>query len=491
MSDYQYLGPCPESGRLLSVPRTAEAEAAAYQLMEQIGPLSEGKMLGVLLVAGGTILRAYSGCGQPPTRLGRVCPEEWVPPLVSYSPLEDDTLRELEQLKHQLQRLNRRPEFDQLAAARARWQEADQRLREAHLQARQQRQKLRHMDNVSPRLDQESRADGRERKMFKAERERELAPLREKVDQLERQMLECKRQRRELSRRLQSDLHARLRLFPGQPWSLASLFPGGPPTGTGQCCAPKLLHEAASRGLEPLAMAEFWWGPPGPAGDRHPGHFYAACPSRCQPLLGPLLASRHDWLRVLYQDAHLMAIDKPAGVLTVPGRAHWNRDCLLDRLQAIHPGIRPVHRLDLETSGLVLFALHPESQARLQKQFEKRQVQKSYLAVLQDPPKVPAGVIELAIHPDPERPGCYRPDPLGKPAQTRYRVLDARRLEFCPLSGRSHQLRIHARWGLGSPILGDPLYGSGGGRLHLHAQRLTFQHPIHETHMTLDCPPPF
>ena len=484
MDPFYYQGHCPHTGQLQRLPR-APAEAAAHQLMGRLPPFSEGKMLGVLVAEGDRILYAYSGRGPSPD------PElDWVPLIESDSPHQQRTLRQLQSLRQQIHSLAGAEELARLAILQEQWQEAQENLQLRHRLARQQRQQQRLLTPADgPELDQQSRADGREWRQFKQAREAQLQPLREAVEHIQEQILLCKRQRRQLSQGLQADLHRRLQIFPGPPWSLAMLFPQGPPTGVGECCAPKLLHYAASQGLRPQALAEFWWG----KGPRKQGHFYAACAERCQPLIGPLLASQPDWLRVIYEDRELLVVDKPGGVLSVAGRDSWNQDCLLTRLQSQNPQIRSVHRLDLETSGLLLFAKDRASQAHLQRQFERRQVRKTYHARLEDCPAASHGLVDLALGPDPLRPGCYRPDPTGKAAITHYQVVERStcRLELCPHTGRSHQLRIHARWGLGSAILGDRLYGSPGARLMLHAQRLEFTHPTLNTIVTLECPPPF
>jgi tRNA pseudouridine32 synthase/23S rRNA pseudouridine746 synthase len=477
-----YQGNCPHTGQRLSLPCTPSAQEAALQLLKELGPPVESKMVGVLLLREGGLLRAFSGAGPGPSS-----ELEWAPCLEAGSPWEADILQRLNHLKGRLDELSRAPEWVRLADRESHWQQVEQAMLERHRAARLERHR---QPRRSPQLDQESRAHKRQRKDSREARQLDLEPLRLRVAELEQQRMEVKRERRQLSQSLQADMHRNLRLFPCQPWSLATLFENGPPTGVGQCCAPKLLHQALVRGLRPLALAEVWWGE---GMGRHMGEFSRACASRCQPLIGPLLASRPDWLRILYQDEDLMVVDKPAGVLSVAGRASWNQDCLLARLQDLDPNVRPVHRLDLETSGVLLLARNRATQAHLQRQFEARTVKKTYLARLQQCPDQDQGRIDLALAADPERSGCYLPDPHGKPALTHYRVIEraTARLELSPHSGRSHQLRVHMRWGLNAPILGDRLYGQPGDRLMLHARRLEFVHPQSQESVAVESDPPF
>ncbi|MEO0409809.1 MAG: RluA family pseudouridine synthase [Cyanobacteria bacterium P01_A01_bin.135] len=305
-----------------------------------------------------------------------------------------------------------------------------------------------------------------------------------------------KTRRRQLSRQLQAQMHAVYRLtnFAGERRTLAEIAPHQTmPTGTGECCAPKLLHHAATRGLRPLAMAEFWWGRPSADGSRRPGQFYGACAERCQPIMGFLLsglpAVGTDSIPdapFLYEDHWLVAIDKPAGLLSTPGRDILNPSNATSRLQALleDPNLQSVHRLDQETSGILLFARSPQVHRQLSSQFRQRQVAKRYEAVVTATVAVEQGEITLPI-------GRYldcrpqrRVDWAGKPSQTQFRVLarcgGQTRLELIPLTGRTHQLRVHLAdaVGLGAPILGDRAYGGAPShRLHLHGRELEFWHP--------------
>jgi len=445
--------------------------------MRELPEPGVGRMFGVLLTAEGRQLRAFSGTQQQPG---------WAPPI--YNPEPGPVPEQLEQLKGQLQELAAQPAFQRLSELESAWQERISAFQLKCRAAKEQRDQLRRQGQNHQGLVLQSQREGTALRQLRGARRAELAPLQQEVGDLQRQILDLKRQRRQLSSQLQGQLHDQLcqRLSAGQPWSLASLFPNGPPTGTGECCAPKLLHQAAAMGLTPIGMAEFWWGPA--LGERHPGQFYAACKERCQPLIGPLLA-RIQPVEILYQDAHLLVVVKPPGVLTLPGRHHWNQDSLWLRLRRDFPGILPIHRLDLETSGICLWALSPECQLDLQRQFAERRVEKTYEALLSRQPDQAAGCLDLPLGPDPEQAGRYCLDPAGKPSQTEFNRIEGVRYQFIPRSGRSHQIRVHAAQGLDAPICGDRLYGGGQGPLRLYARALKCLH--RGRLLSLQSEPPF
>lgn len=203
---------------------------------------------------------------------------------------------------------------------------------------------------------------------------------------------------------------------------------------------------------------------------------------------------------VIYADADLLLVRKPDLLLTVPGRHPANYDCLLTRLQGEYPDALLVHRLDLDTSGILMFARNREAQAELSRQFQQRRIGKGYTAVVAGVVRDDSGSIDLPIARDWERRPlqkiCFE---SGRKACTRYRVLergeDTTRLWLEPVTGRSHQLRIHCRE-LGHPILGCDMYAPNevlgrAPRLMLHATQLTLLHPRHGTELVGHCPPPF
>lgn len=184
-------------------------------------------------------------------------------------------------------------------------------------------------------LNEQSCRDGIERRQLKRQRDATLQPLRHLINQADDRSHELKQRRKGLSRQLQAQMHANYWLtnLAGESLPLQQLMPfGSMPTGTGDCCAPKLLHYAATIGLKPLSMAEFWWGSPSTNGDKIQGEFYGACAERCQPLMGFLLSglprrspiakigSIERSLPILWEDECLIAVNKPSGLLSVPGR---------------------------------------------------------------------------------------------------------------------------------------------------------------------------
>lgn len=281
-----------------------------------------------------------------------------------------------------------------------------------------------------------------------------------------------------------------------------------PPGGTGDCAAPKLLHYALTHGLKPLAIGEFWYGSSPAREIRRAGAFYPACTGKCGPLLGymlqgvdvepnPLESDAHWQLSepvVHYEDSSLIVVEKPAGMLAVPGRPVKGvppRRSLQDWLSDYcGTPVLACHRLDMDTSGLMVFAKTAEAQSALQQQFEKREVSKAYLAWIMAGGKVltagERGKITLPIAPDwYDRPRQMVDEQQGKPAVTDYEVLELRAdgtacVKLIPYTGRTHQLRVHCAHpaGLNRPIIGDRLYGGQpAGRLMLHAAELRFRHP--------------
>ena len=281
-----------------------------------------------------------------------------------------------------------------------------------------------------------------------------------------------------------------------------------PPGGTGECAAPKLLQYALSHGLKPLSIGEFWYGASPAREVRRSGAFYPACTGKCGPLLefmmqgldvepNPLESDAHWSIAepvVRYEDSEIIVAEKPASMLAVPGRPMPGvppRRSLQDWLsEYCSAPVFACHRLDMDTSGLMVFAKTPQSQAALQQEFEKREVSKSYLALTEGSgrplEKGDRGKISLPLAPDwYDRPRQMVDHENGKAAVTEYEVLRVLSsgetfLRLIPYTGRTHQLRVHCAHpaGLGSPIVGDRLYGgTSAGRLMLHAAYLSFRHP--------------
>ena len=280
-----------------------------------------------------------------------------------------------------------------------------------------------------------------------------------------------------------------------------------PPGGTGDCCAPKLLQYAYQHGLKPVCMAEFWWGP-SPKGEvRHHGEFYPACRGKCKPVLTWMLQgldvdpdpekARLPRLHVeiVYEDEALAVVNKPAGMLSVPGRRE--RYSVAVWAQRRWEGAILVHRLDMWTSGLLLVAKTMEAYHHLQRQFEEHTVKKKYLALVEGAPAAEHGVIDLPLSSDPiNHPRQVVDYEHGKRAITEYRVLsrgDVSLLTLWPHTGRTHQLRMHCAHpdGLGCPIVGDELYGHKSDRLYLQAQAIAFAHPVTGKRMHFELPDSF
>lgn len=201
------------------------------------------------------------------------------------------------------------------------------------------------------------------------------------------------------------------------------------------------------------------------------------------------------YLDILYQDEALVVFNKPSGLLTVPGKAPEHKDSLEYRARLVWPGVRIVHRLDMATSGIVVMALTADSQRGLNRQFEQRETEKHYIARVSGRVEADSGSINLPLICDwPNRPRqkvCFE---HGKASLTHYQVLlrddNYSRLKLTPVTGRSHQLRVHLQW-LQHPILGDKFYGNAEGRLQLHAEQLTITHPMTGQRMQFITKSPF
>ena len=285
-----------------------------------------------------------------------------------------------------------------------------------------------------------------------------------------------------------------------------------PPGGTGDCCAPKLLQYAYQQGLNPLCMAEFWWGAATKTELRQHLNYYPACRGKCKPILTWMLQGldvdpdpealslQQMELPVVYEDEWLLVVNKPSGLLSVPGRiGQYSVETIM---QERYPDSMVVHRLDMGTSGLLIVAKTQDVYRALQEQFVKHQIRKKYLAVLEmnhssfniQHSTLPAkGRISLPLRPDPmNRPRQIVDLEHGKRAVTDYEFLSDRVVALWPQTGRTHQLRIHCAHpdGLGCPIVGDELYGTRqqGQRLMLHAAELWFRHPVtlEEIHLEKD-----
>ncbi len=333
----------------------------------------------------------------------------------------------------------------------------------------------------------------------------QILPLLDKIAQL-------KKERKTRSALLQNRLFDEFQMLNalGEKKGLIEIFSTTsqltPPAGSGECAGPKMLQYAYANSLKPVAMAEFWWGESPKKEIRRHKQFYPACMNKCFPILSHMLkgldvepsplangAELYDKVEILYQDANIVAISKPSGLASAPGKA--SEASALDYIKKQFPnasGPLLIHRLDMDTSGILLIALDTETHKIMQSQFASRAVKKKYIALLDGVIETTDGTINLPLLPSYEdRPRQIVDHINGKSALTDYKVdkvVDGKtRIALYPLTGRTHQLRVHCAHseGLNCPILGDPLYGNRSERMYLHAEKITFVHPYLKTSITI------
>lgn len=299
--------------------------------------------------------------------------------------------------------------------------------------------------------------------------------------------------------------------FTGSQSSIEDIFAAEgliPPGGTGECAAPKLLEYAYENRLRPIAMGEFWYGASPETAVRTHGRFYPSCTSKCGPLLRFMLngilikedPSADGSLEIIYEDNEVVAVEKPSGMPSVPGLD--GRLSAYEILCRSYEELHTVHRLDMDTSGIILFAKTEDAAKDIRHQFEQHTVKKTYHARLSPAAEGmkmklkpgDQGEISLPLSADyDERPRQKVDMAQGKPALTSYEVTAANDdgtidIAFHPHTGRTHQLRVHSAhsMGLGHPIVGDMLYGGlPATHLHLHAWCITFIHPSTHAEITL------
>lgn len=356
--------------------------------------------------------------------------------------------------------------------------------------------------NKAP-LVQESQFMKAELRRMKKRYSEEIEKTEQALSAFNNEIATLKQQRKQMSDALQRWIFEQFSMLNalGERRTLTEIFAettmGIPPSGAGECCAPKLLQYAYEHGLKPLCMGEFWWGE-SPVGEiRHHRHFYPSCSSKCKPILGhmlkglnvdddPLLRNWEGEIETIYEDDWLAVINKPAGLLTTPGRNNmpsvWS---IMSERWPDASGPIIVHRLDMATSGLLVLAKNKDIHQQLQQQFEQRTVKKRYCALLDGIPEKKEGEIRLPLIADiNDRPRQKVDFENGKEAHTLYKVVEERDgqalVHLYPITGRTHQLRVHCAHpnGLNIPITGDELYGTRAQRLCLHAEYLEFTHPV-------------
>ena len=329
-----------------------------------------------------------------------------------------------------------------------------------------------------------------------------LQTLEEKGLVLSNELMQLKEERKAKSAALQQKLFAEYSFFNQykEKKSLGEIFNNNPPAGAGECAAPKLLHYAFQHNLKPICMAEFWWGQSPNSEVRQHKQFYPSCKSKCEPILmghmlqdlemeeNPFIMNHAEGkdIEIVYEDEVMLVINKPTEFLSVPGKTI--SDSVYARIKEKYPdatGPLIVHRLDMSTSGIMLIAKNEATAVQLQSQFINRTIKKRYVALLDGLLEKSHGYIDLPLRVDledrPRQLVCYE---HGKPAQTKWKTIEVKngktKVHFYPITGRTHQLRVHASHNLGlhTPIVGDDLYGTKADRLHLHAEYIQFEHPV-------------
>ena len=565
------------------------AEAASLELQRYIVDADLmstekgcGKMFGVLVVEyedeEGALQRgflaAYSGLLG-----GRNDWPYFVPPVFDAQQPDGHfkrTEREISAINHEIAAIEHDPEYLQSVAQH---EQTKKRLQaevdafKAEVDAAKVRRDARRKSG-EPLSEEEQAEMIRESQFMKAELRRRRKAMEQAESTLNTQhstfLKSLQRKRKQMSDELQRWLFSAYRMLnaKGEERDLIDIFReythAMPPAGAGDCCAPKLLQYAYLHHLRPVCMAEFWWGESPASEIRHHLHYYPACRSKCLPILthmlkglnvapNPLAKKRHTAEpRVLYADEYIMVVDKPAGMLSVPGKAESVRSEFSDsanisveeyfanlqlptnsqftteqftigeadnsKLKTQNSKfLKAAHRLDMDTSGLLVLARTEEAYVELQRQFASRETVKRYEAVLSGVPTQnsklktqnssaqPSGCLEAISLPliadINDRPRQRVDMEHGKPALTLYNIVEVRAVDantavayttkkvdkgrtlvhLYPKTGRTHQLRVHCAHplGLACPILGDPLYGTErADRMYLHAAELTFRHPV-------------
>ena len=507
------------------------AIAAAKQLQLQLNKLDKaildtddidaGKMFGVLVVQDESqqlgFISAYSG------QIAGIDEQLYFAPNVALKHIDDAEFSQQSQvindINAQITALQNSDNYQQieqqLVTARQHYEQQLIAKQQAMQVTRKQRKKQRQVaskqlnndefEKLKNQLAGQSIVEKKQLQALKQQWQTRIAALEQAQLTIDDEINGLKKRRKVLSKNLQKKLFAQYQFLNanGEVTDLNAIFAKlpehTPPSGAGDCAAPKLLQYAYKHNLKPLAMAEFWWGAPPKSAIRHHLHYYPSCYSKCQPILGHMLeglnvednlllvnpAQGKD-LTIVYQDDDLLVVNKPAEFLSVPGINIDDSVYMRIKTQFPHAsGPLIVHRLDMSTSGLLMIALNKRVHKALQKQFIERSVEKRYVALVAGNIAADSGSIELPLVLDfddkPRQMVCYK---TGKPSLTTWQVLERKnnttRLQLYPKTGRTHQLRVHCahHLGLNTPIVGDTHYGEKSDRLHLHAEYLAFTHPI-------------
>lgn len=373
------------------------------------------------------------------------------------------------------------------------------------------------IQNISKKLEQESYNDQFFYKELQEYYDLKTHKFQSELNVFEHKINALKKERKEKSIILQQQLFSNYTFLNQQkePKSLLDIFnfpTVKPPAGSGECAAPKLLQYAFANDLQPICLAEFWWGISPNSEIRKHKNSYPACQSRCKLILSHMLQdlkmdenllienlSEKQQLTIIYEDDVLVVVNKPGEFLSVPGKEI--KDSVYTRIKEKYPtatGPLIVHRLDMSTSGILVLTKTKEANKILQSQFIQRTVKKSYVALLEGILSENSGKINLPIRLDlDDRPKQLVDYENGKKAETDWEIIqrekDKTRVHFYPITGRTHQLRVHAahKDGLNAPIVGDDLYGKKATRLCLHAEFIEFVHPSTNEKMSFTIAPDF
>ncbi len=502
----------------------------AFNRADWCAELEDGKMMGLLIVSrcdgNGVVekgyLKAYSGqiCGRSDW-------EGYVPAIFDYLQEDgyfkkeeakiskiNDEIDEIEcgetfiNLKNQLSLLveERSAEIEEMKIA----------IQKSKVERDHRRLLCPNDDTLAAQCVMESQFQNAELRRMKKSFHSERQTLETAIDDYRHRIEQMKSQRHRMSDELQRWLfeHFIVRNHCGEERSVNAIFVDStgqlPPSGTGECCAPKLLDYAFRHDMRPIELAEFWVGRSPSGKMRRQGYFYEPCRAKCQPLLrwmwgdeisifGHEKRAFETDITTLYEDDYLIAVNKPAGMLSVRGlEADKSLEELLQSKLLSNSFLRLVHRLDMDTSGVVVAAKSMEVYKKMQQMFASREVKKEYEAIVEGIIPDEMGEISLPLRADiDDRPRQIVDYNHGSKALTRYERVEempsATRIRLYPLTGRTHQLRVHCAHfdGLNAPIRGDRLYGTDCDRLYLHARKIEFLHPITGENTEIRCETPF
>jgi tRNA pseudouridine32 synthase / 23S rRNA pseudouridine746 synthase len=482
-----------------------------------------GKMFGVLVVReqNGTLgyLAAFSG------KLANQNHHAFFVPPVFDILTEDGFFRKEEEILNQINQKIEVLEHDktfllakkQVETLKIKFEQELSRLKLEIKENKKKRDHLRQSSNLNEEQVEQLRLESIKEQYFLKDRTKfwkeEISKAEKIVQNFQTKITQLKEERKFKSNNLQQQLFGEYYFLnqAGKKKSLGEIFKDSaekrPPAGAGECAAPKLLHFAFQHNLKPIALAEFWWGQSPKSEVRVHQHFYPACRGKCEPILAhmlegieldenPMLTNPAEGknIEIVYEDEFMLVVNKPAEFLSVPGITI--QDSVYERIKSLYPtatGPLLVHRLDMSTSGILLIAKNKVVHKQLQSQFIRRKISKRYVALLDGIFEKDSGIIDLPLRVDlddrPRQLVCYE---YGKTAQTKWEVIERKdgktKVYFYPITGRTHQLRVHAAHSLGlnTPIVGDDLYGTKAHRLHLHAEQVVFRHPVSNEEMKIE-----